>query len=188
MEKAGRLCEKTIEASAESGKFPIFTVTNLTEDSRFKKLPFVAGPPFFKYYAGTPLTTRKGINIGSVFIMDGVERPALDEGQENFLGTIAQTIMRHMEITAEAEEHKKVMRLSLGLNAFVEGRSRLALENLLDVTGRRWGNPDNSSLAAPRKESTPSSSIAIQGYQPESSPELQKLPRGCQYPAADPGS
>ncbi|KAL9126797.1 MAG: hypothetical protein Q9217_004210 [Psora testacea] len=174
--KAGRLCEKTIEATAEVGRFPMYTVTNLAEDPLFNELPFVAGPPFFKYYAGTPLTTKRGINIGSVFVMDDIERSHLDVVQETFLGTMAQVIMKHMEITAEAEEHKKVMRLSMGMNAFVEGRSRLSYDITVDVTGKRWMNADDSMLVASRAEPTASNSVAVHVHRPEPFPGLQGLP------------
>ncbi len=125
VDKAGRLCEKTIELPVSVGKAPCFTVTDLSTDKRFNELPFVTGPPRFRFYAGTPLTTRKGINIGSLFILDDKTRPQLTLEQEEFLGTMAQTVMKHMEITSEAEERKKVTRMSMGLNAFVEGKSQL---------------------------------------------------------------
>lgn len=37
--------------------------------------------------------------------------------------------MKHMETTSEAEERKKVMRLSHGMNAFVEGKTKLVLDD-----------------------------------------------------------
>lgn len=144
--KQGRLCEvycdalnnetlltpqKTIELPPVPNGFPCFTVTDLSQDSRFNQLPFVTGPPFFKYYAGTPLTTNKGINIGSLFILDNVVRPPLTENQQLFLGSVAQIIMKHMEMSREAKERRKVMRMSRGLNAFVEGKSHLTNEEHL---------------------------------------------------------
>ena len=48
---------------------------------------------------------------------------------EAILGTISQTIMKYMETTSEAEERKKVMRLSQGMNAFVEGKTKLIVDN-----------------------------------------------------------
>ncbi len=104
-------------------------VTDLSKDSRFNQLPFVAGPPFFKFYAGTPLTTTNGINIGSLFIIDNVVRPPLNVDQQAFIGSVAQIIMTHMEVFREAEERMKVMRMSRGLNAFVEGKSSLHAED-----------------------------------------------------------
>lgn len=118
--------QKTIELEPVPGGFPCFIVTDLSKDARFNQLPFVTGPPFFKYYAGAPLTTENGINIGSLFILDIVARPVLTAEQQAFLGLIAQVIMGHMEVFREAEERKKVMRMSRGLNAFVEGKSTLS--------------------------------------------------------------
>ncbi len=69
------------------------------------------------------------MNIGSLFIIDDQPRARLSADQEVFLGTIAKTIMKHMEINSEAEERKRGMRMSRGLNAFVEGKSRFDLED-----------------------------------------------------------
>ncbi|MCJ1396376.1 hypothetical protein MMC18_009266 [Xylographa bjoerkii] len=124
--KSGRLCEKTIELPPVRGDFACFEVTDLSEDDRFKMLPFVTGSPHFKYYAGTPLTTKRGVNIGSLFILDDVVRLRLNREQRRFLGTIAKTIMRHMEITREAKKRKNGIRMSKGLNAFVEGKDWLS--------------------------------------------------------------
>ena len=136
VDKSGRLCEKTIELPPSLASSPsLFTVTDLSKDDRFNQLPFVTGSPYFRYYAGTPLTTNKGVNIGSLFILDNVVRPQLSADHALFLATIAQTVMKHMEITMEAEECKKVMRLSLGMNAFVEGRSKLVLDDLTHRSG-----------------------------------------------------
>lgn len=124
VDKSGRLCEKTIELPVSLlGRKPCFTVNDLSKDERFKSLPFVTGYPYFKFYVGAPLTTKKGINIGSLFILDDVVRPHLTEDQEEFLGSIAQIVMKHFETTREAEERRKVMRMSMGLSSFVEGRS-----------------------------------------------------------------
>lgn len=144
VDKSGRLCEKTIELPPSVAYSPsLFTVTDLSKDQRFNQLPFVTGSPYFRFYAGTPLTTKKGVNIGSLFILDDVVRPRLSNDHELFLATIAQTVMKQMEITMEADERKKVMRLSLGMNAFVEGKSRLVLND--DLTHKTAMAPKDRS-------------------------------------------
>ena len=154
VEKSGRLCEKTIELPPSLACAPsLFTVTDLSKDDRFNQLPFVNGPPYFKFYAGTPLTTKKGVNIGSLFILDDVVRPRLSNDHEQFLATIAQTVMKQLEITKEAEERKKVVRLSLGMNAFVEGKSRLVLDNLIHKMGMASKDSSNSDGGLRKKRS-----------------------------------
>ena len=70
-----------------------------------------------------------------MYIVDDKPRPHLTADQEAFLGTIAQTVMNHMEMSREAEERKKIMRLSHGMNAFVEGKTRLFVDDLMLSTG-----------------------------------------------------
>ena len=77
------------------------------------------------------MTTNKGINIGSLFIIDNVVRPRLSADQQSFLGSVAQIIMKHLEMSRDAQERKKAMRMSRGLNAFVEGKSSLGSEGYL---------------------------------------------------------
>ncbi|MCJ1285364.1 hypothetical protein MMC26_004704 [Xylographa opegraphella] len=125
VDKSGRLCEKTIELPLMRDDFACFEVTDLSKDDRFNMLHFVTGAPHFKYYAGTPLTTKKGINIGSLFILDDVVRSPLNREHRRFLGTIAKTIMGHLEIMREAMKRKNGICMSKGLNAFVEGKDWL---------------------------------------------------------------
>ena len=169
VDKSGRLCEKTIELPPSLACSPsLFTVTDLSKDERFNQLPFVNGPPFFKFYAGTPLTTEKGVNIGSLFILDDVVRPQLSNDHQHFLATVAQTIMKHMEISKEAEEHKKVMRFSLGMNAFVEGKSRLVLDDLAHKIGMAPKDRSNSGGGVTKKRTNSGNKSLISNNGPHS--------------------
>lgn len=44
----------------------------------------------------------------------------------HFMGTMAQTIMKHLEMAREVEEHRRGMKMSQGLACFVEGRAEIA--------------------------------------------------------------
>ncbi|CZS95515.1 related to nik-1 protein (Os-1p protein) [Rhynchosporium agropyri] len=126
VEKTGRLCEKTIAVpSATNGKYPSFIVNDLSKDDRFQNLPFVTEAPCLRFYAGVPLITHRGIPIGSLFVVDDRVRNGLSEEEVHFMGTMAATIMKHMEMVREAEEHRRGMKMSRGLASFVEGRAEL---------------------------------------------------------------
>ena len=142
--KAGRLCERynsttcccsvadesrTLEAAPTkvgSGDYPSFIVNDLTKDERFNQLPFVTGPPYLRFYAGVPLITKRGIPIGSLFIVDDRIGKGLRKDEIHFMGTMAGTIMKHLEMVREREEHRRGMKMSRGLASFVEGRAELA--------------------------------------------------------------
>lgn len=174
VEKEGRLCEKTIELPPALGCSPCYIVTDLSAHPEFCQLPFVTGDPYFKFYAGTPLTTKKGINIGSLFILDDVVRPPLTLDQEIFLGEMARVVMKHMELARESEERKKVMRLSMGMNAFVEGKHRLVFDNdqhrVSAVEYRRWSSVDRHRKGSGISRTSKTPSMKTRGSGSNSDP------------------
>lgn len=97
----------------------------MSKDDTFKKLPFVEGYPYMKYYAGVPLITKRGIPIGTLAALDEQADRELTQDHLQFMGTMAATIMRHLEMVREVEEHRRGMKMSRGLASFVEGRSEL---------------------------------------------------------------
>ncbi|KAG4440333.1 hypothetical protein IFR05_004185 [Cadophora sp. M221] len=126
VDKAGRLCEKTISVPPTTdGNYPSFIIDDLSKDDRFSTLPFVTGAPFLRFYAGVPLITKRGIPIGSLFVVDDRVGNGLTNDKIHFMGTMAVTIMRHMEMVREVEEHRRGMKMSRGLASFVEGRAEL---------------------------------------------------------------
>ena len=128
-------------------------VTDLSVDERFKNLPFVTGPPHFRFYAGTPLTTKRGINIGSLFVIDDRVRPELTASQVDFLGTVAKIVMRNMELNHEAEERMRSLKMSGALNSFQEGRN-----SIRNTT--RWERARSESGPVPRSRKIEASSSA----------------------------
>ncbi|KAL9580190.1 MAG: hypothetical protein Q9203_006402 [Teloschistes exilis] len=123
----------------------------LCEDERFSQLSIVTGTPHFRFYAGAPLTTSNGVNIGSFFIFDDKVRSALTTDEEKYFGSVAATVMENLEVAREAKERGKVLRMSRGLNAFVEGKDSVMTDNR--------GARDNSSSPVAHEIETTHTSI-----------------------------
>lgn len=94
--------QNVVALKGRHDEYPCFQVPDLSRDPRFADLSIVDGSlASYRFYAGTPITTSHGINIGSLFIFDN--RPRL-EGL-----TLAQrrcksllSIIGHMTDTTEA--------------------------------------------------------------------------------------
>jgi GAF domain-containing protein len=97
------LCANTIEQQAGLDNYASFSVNDLSKDDRFCRLPYVANPPNFRYYAGTPLITRSGVPIGSVFVIDDRPRGPPTEAEIEFLGVMARNVMEYLEMRRENE-------------------------------------------------------------------------------------
>lgn len=166
--KAGRLCEvrtnlvpeflssfsdieqHTVAALPSPDGGPAhFEVLDLTRDRRFNQLPFVSGPPHFEYYCGVPLRTKKGINIGSLFALDDKVRQPIRRSQLDFLATMADNVILHLENQRDREDRKRALNMNLCLAAFVDPdhqvrkrkRKRVSQSSL-----RPRSKPSNSSM------------------------------------------
>jgi hypothetical protein len=109
--------------------YSCFCVTDLKNNPAYNNLPYVAGPPYFRFYCGTPLVTEDGFRIGSLFVID--QRARLEgpsEDQINFLGVMAANVMQHLDNQREAERRKRIMIMSKGMAAFTEGKHRIESE------------------------------------------------------------
>ena len=125
------------------GTSPFFTVPDLSKDLRFNHLIYVTQSPSWRFYAGCPIRTARGVNIGALCILDDKPRSGLPDEQQMFCDSIAQMVMRQLEMKREGEEKRKATRMSRGLNAFVEGKS-----NFLEESDGRTLSPDPKTTKA----------------------------------------
>ncbi|KAI8940521.1 hypothetical protein NX059_004198 [Plenodomus lindquistii] len=118
---AGRLCEHTLATLPPPDGGPAcFEVLDLSKDERFNQLDFVKGAPYFRNYVGVPLRTRKGINIGSLFVIDSNIRSALTKGEKQFLGTMATNIIQHLEMNKEKRDYRRTTKMHRCLSTYVD--------------------------------------------------------------------
>jgi GAF domain-containing protein len=73
-------------------------INDMTEDTRFCDRPYVTDGPKARFYAGVPITTPKGINIGAFCVLDDKPRDGLEPDQVEFLRSMASTVMSHLEL------------------------------------------------------------------------------------------
>jgi len=112
-------------------KKDLFEISDASSDERFYDNPLVTGDPSIRHYAGKPLTTKDGYNIGTLCVIDRVSKK-LSEKQKNQIGIIAQ------EVVSILEDYKTIETLKSDVNskaAFVASMSHELRTPLTSVIG-----------------------------------------------------
>ncbi|KAK0553974.1 hypothetical protein OC845_000963 [Tilletia horrida] len=103
---ASRDCSFCAHAILQDGDEPI-VILDASRDWRFAGNPLVLGPPNIRFYAGSPLRTADGYNIGSLCIIDDQPWTEFSPRQRHTLKEFARVVMREMELLRD--------RIQLGL-------------------------------------------------------------------------
>lgn len=123
----------------DHSKTPSLVVNDLSTDRRFKLFPSVAGDPKSRFYAGVPIRSPSGHNIGTYCVLDDTPRDGLSAHQLDFLKDMAGTVMRHLEMTRATEDHRRGNIMVKSLGSFAEGKSG---------TEDWWQDPWDTPLSA----------------------------------------
>ena len=83
---------------ADSRSDEPFIVLNALQDWRFANNPQVVGPPHIRFYAGAPLRTADGHNLGSLCIIDDKPREEFSPRSRLILKEFAAVTIREMEL------------------------------------------------------------------------------------------
>ncbi|KAI1319463.1 His Kinase A domain containing protein [Mortierella claussenii] len=67
-------------------------------DWRFQNFPTICTEPFVRFYAGAPLTTLDGFNIGTICLIDFEPRASFSDKDRKLLVDFAAVVMREMEL------------------------------------------------------------------------------------------
>lgn len=89
--REGAFCTVTIAQNAR------LIVEDAARDPRFADNPFVIGPYGIRFYAGTPLRTREGVNLGTLCALDTRPR-TLNEQQLDILDDMASLVVDELDL------------------------------------------------------------------------------------------
>jgi diguanylate cyclase (GGDEF)-like protein len=97
-------------------------VPNATEDVRFSQNPYVMATPGVRFYAGFPLQTKDGHNVGTLCLVDTKPR-AFDTEQLEVMSDLAHMIMDELHLRRAAD--RDVLTDAFSRRAFKDTAERL---------------------------------------------------------------
>ncbi len=112
----------------------VFEVEDAMADERFKNNPLVQGSPDIRFYAGAPLTTPDGFNIGTLCVIDK-KTSKLSKEQTDALEVIAAEVMSRLE---SRRQNKVVLAINNKALAAFEELEKAQVE--IDANERRFTN------------------------------------------------
>lgn len=117
-----------------------FIVQDAALDPRFSDNPLVAGNPNIRFYAGVPITSLEGINLGTLCVIDTVPR-VLPAEDVSILRDLARTVSREFHVREAVKMAKQSSRHARRAVARSEARFRGLFEQaavgmaMLDLDG-----------------------------------------------------
>lgn len=78
-------------------------------DARLACNPLVAAEPGLRFYAGHLLTSREGVPLGTLCVLDHRPRPDLEEAQRSALAALARQVMTQLELRRALREQQDLL-------------------------------------------------------------------------------
>jgi len=87
----------------------VFVIEDATKDARFSQNPYVTGDPHLRFYAGAPLCTNDGLNMGTLAVIDSKSRTIREEDKKT-LADLAAMVMDALETRLIIDRAEKAER------------------------------------------------------------------------------
>ncbi|RUT08148.1 hypothetical protein DSM106972_013160 [Dulcicalothrix desertica PCC 7102] len=98
----------------------VLVIPDTRQDSRLVCNPFVQNEPGLRFYAGAPLLTQDGFNLGTLCLLDTKPRDGLSDEQKSVLTDLAAMVMDELELRLAAH---KVAQMDAALLEVTQGVS-----------------------------------------------------------------
>ena len=115
----------------------VLVIADAELDERFGANPLVTGGPRIRFYAGAPLTSPRGLNIGTLCIFDPNPRHDFTPHDQHHLAMLAAIVIDRLEarlLQLERDAETANVHRIAGLIADVAGQSREQARDLLSFS------------------------------------------------------
>ena len=116
----------------------VMVVPNAQEDPRFRENPLVTDDPDIRFYAGVPLKTEDGLNMGTLCVIDRCPREFSEEDRL-LLTDLAHIVIDELELHALAQREQEARhRLYDAIEAVPDGFVYFDQEDRLALCNQRY--------------------------------------------------
>ncbi|KAM5351235.1 hypothetical protein ACJ41O_003958 [Fusarium nematophilum] len=125
------ICEQLLTQPNPDGtsprhEIPITVIGDLIEHPTHSKKPYCRQWPHHRFYAGVPIRSNRGINIGVLCVFDTQPRSTLDESAIGLLQDLSAAILTHLELRKYGDGRHSGERMARGLGSYVEGKATMS--------------------------------------------------------------
>lgn len=142
----------------------MMVVEDAHNDIRFQDNPLVIGYPGIRFYAGMPLQTSTGFNLGSLCVIDRQPKQ-LNEGQISALKSLSNQVMKLMELRIRNKELNEANERNIKMLSIITHDIKAPLNDLYSLFQLSDNNliskKEFDTFAADVKKSLQSTSLLI---------------------------
>ncbi|EFQ26875.1 hsp90-like protein [Colletotrichum graminicola] len=131
-------------ASLQNAELPVTVIPDLSKDPRTAGRHLCLNSTANRFYAGVPLRSKNGINIGVFAVLGDTSREGLDDVSTRLMRDISLVIVDYLNAKRNEDDHRRADRMVRGVGSFIEGKSTMS--------GWRLGNNPSSFYDHPSLE------------------------------------
>jgi signal transduction histidine kinase len=158
-------CDHVLALLPQNGisnnELPLSIVPDLAKDARFTSKDYCQYGKGSQFYAGVPIRTGKGINIGTFCVMNEKQPALWDDDCLQHLRDISAAIMHHLETRRSSTISRRHERVNTGIGSFLGGKGGLAgLVSTTAYEAQNGGPSQESNDQTERKQPSHPSRVA----------------------------
>jgi signal transduction histidine kinase/CheY-like chemotaxis protein len=123
----GGICEVACSVTPDASHYPFYIIPDIADEPQWRD---VVGD--YRFYAGIPIKTPSGYNIGTLFAFSTRPRLELTPAERLIMERMAGQIMNHLELELNVLERNRLLIMNQSLARFASSRDTTTFDKTSD--------------------------------------------------------